>query len=59
MQSLRTNLEKLLADNLVLKMKLSNTIGDAGKAEVQDQFDSYKKLEIKVLEYIGMAKMHC
>ena len=59
MQSLRTNLEQLLADNLDLKMRLRNTIGDDGKSKVQDQFESYKKLELKVLEYIGMAKMHC
>ena len=25
----------------------------------QQQFKSYKDLELKVLEYIGMAKLHC
>lgn len=28
-------------------------------AIVQQQFRSYKDLELKVLEYIGMAKLHC
>lgn len=28
-------------------------------AIVQQQFKTYKDLELKVLEYIGMAKLHC
>lgn len=61
MQSLKISLEQMMADNLDIRAKLRNTIilNDDGKAIVRQQLESYRSLELKVLEYIGMAKMHC
>ncbi len=61
MQDLRFELADMLAKNEDLILKLRNRIllKEEVKSRVAQQFELYKKLELKVLEYIGMARMHC
>lgn len=61
LESLKQLLEDMRASNLELIKNFQNKalLADQGKASVKQQFESYKNLELKVLEYIGMAKMHC
>ncbi len=61
MDTLKRMLEESLIENKELIQKLHNKtlFADESKEIAQSQFESYKKLELKVLEYIGMARMHC
>ena len=61
MQGLRNDLAEMLSNNEDLIWKLKNKILliEEVKPRVAQQHELYKKLELKILEYIGMARMHC
>ncbi len=60
MEGLRNDLADMLSINEELIWKIKNKIllNEEVKPRISQQFDLYKKLELKVLEYIGMARMH-
>ena len=61
MDALKSLLENMLSNNheLIRSLRNRQILPDDSRKLVQKQFESYKSLELKVLEYIGMAKMHC
>ena len=61
LEALRFQLEDMRQRNQELMTKLNDRSLSANKSGnlAQQQFKSYKELELKVLEYIGMAKLHC
>ena len=61
MDSLKSHLENMLSNNndLINRLRERTLLPDEGRKLVQQQLESYRNLELKVLEYIGMAKMHC
>ena len=61
MESIKRHLDDMRSNNIELIANFQNSTlkSDQGRELVEQQFESYKNLEIKVLEYIGMAKMHC
>ena len=61
LDSLKGQLEDLRQRNqeLINKLHDRRLSGNSNDDLAQQQFKSYKDLELKVLEYIGMAKLHC
>lgn len=61
LDSLKFQLENLLQRNqeLISKYYRTGMPQEEGARIEQQQIRSYKELELKVLEYIGMAKLHC
>lgn len=61
LESIKQSLANLKNSNLEIIKALKNhtLIFDDAKDRIREQFDSYQSLELKVLEYIGMAKLHC
>ncbi|MGB5236067.1 MAG: hypothetical protein WBM43_00700 [Flavobacteriaceae bacterium] len=61
MESLKKHLDDMLGNNneLIGNLRSKSVLIKEGKVMVRQQFEAYKNLEIKVMEYIGMAKMHC
>ena len=61
MDSLKSLLENMLRKNheLIGNLRERKLLPEDSRNLVQQQFESYRNLELKVLEYIGMAKMHC
>ena len=60
MQSLKTNLASIRAVNEEIVRKLKERQADLNDpaSRVKAQITAYKELELRILEYIGMAKMH-
>ncbi|MGB5171470.1 MAG: hypothetical protein WBN69_08575 [Eudoraea sp.] len=44
---------------LINGLKDSSVYFEEAKSRISRQLETYNTLEIKVLEYIGMSKMHC
>ncbi len=61
MESLKQSLANLKNSNLeILKaLKDHSLFFEDAKERIKEQLENYKSLELKVLEYIGMAKLHC
>ncbi len=61
MESLKKHLDDMHGNNteLISNLRSRSMLLKEGKVLVQQQFEAYKNLELKVMEYIGMAKMHC
>ena len=61
MDSLKDPLENMLSNNqeLIQNLRERKLLPEDGRKLAKQQFESYRNLELKVLEYIGMAKMHC
>ena len=61
MESLKQSLSKLKNSNLeIIKALKDHTLFfEDAKERIREQLENYKSLELKVLEYIGMAKLHC
>ncbi|MGB5360809.1 MAG: hypothetical protein WBN20_09830 [Eudoraea sp.] len=61
LESLKHSLANLKNSNLEIIMALKDhtLFFEDAKERIREQLDSYKTLELKVLEYIGMAKLHC
>ena len=61
MDALKTHLENMLNKNqeIIQNLRERQLLPEDGRKLVKQQFESYRNLELKVLEYIGMAKMHC
>ncbi|MEN8788699.1 MAG: hypothetical protein ABF293_06250 [Flavobacteriaceae bacterium] len=61
MESLKSHLDDMHGNNteLISNLRSRSLLLKEGKVMVKQQFEAYKNLEVKVMEYIGMAKMHC
>ena len=61
MESLKNSLANLKNSNqeIISALKNHTLFFEDAKERIRDQFETYKALELKVLEYIGMAKLHC
>ena len=61
MESLKNSLSKLKNSNreIIMALKDHTLFFEDAKDRIREQFETYKALELKVLEYIGMAKLHC
>ena len=61
LESLKSHLENMLSNNqeLIRSLRERRLLPEDSRKHVQQQFESYRNLELKVLEYIGMAKLHC
>lgn len=61
LESLKQNLSNLKNSNLeIIKALKDHTMFfEDAKECIREQIENYKSLELKVLEYIGMAKLHC
>ena len=61
LDTLKSHLEHMLSNNqeIIQSLRERQLLPEDGRKLVKQQFESYRKLELKVLEYIGMAKMHC
>ena len=61
MDALKSHLEKMLSNNheLIRDLRERSLLPEEGRKLVKQQVESFRNLELKVLEYIGMAKMHC
>lgn len=61
MENLKHNLKSLKNSNqeMINALKNHTLFFEDVKDRIRQQLDSYKSLELKVLEYIGMAKLHC
>lgn len=61
LESLKQHLDEMHGSNMELILKFQNKtfMAEKAKALVQQQLESYKNLKLKVLEYIGMARLHC
>ncbi|UCD61717.1 MAG: hypothetical protein JSV59_03875 [Flavobacteriaceae bacterium] len=61
MESLKNSLSKLKNSNreIITALKDHTLFFEDAKDRIREQFETYKALELKVLEYIGMAKLHC
>ena len=61
LDSIKFQLEDLLKRNQeLLNTHNKNAMRQEEYSKIeQQQFKTYKELELKVLEYIGMAKLHC
>jgi len=61
MESLKNGLANLKNSNLeiISALKDHKLFFEDAKDRIKEQFETYKVLELKVLEYIGMAKLHC
>lgn len=61
MESLKNGLANLKSSNLQMinALKDHTLFFEDAKDRIREQFEKYKTLELKVLEYIGMAKLHC
>lgn len=44
---------------MIIALKDHTLFFEDVKDRIRQQLDTYKSLELKVLEYIGMAKLHC
>lgn len=43
---------------LIVGFQSNSSLLETDQDRISQQFEAYKNLELKVLEYIGMAKMH-
>lgn len=61
MENLKHNLKSLKNSNqeMINALKNHTLFSEDVKDRIRKQLDTYKSLELKVLEYIGMAKLHC
>ncbi|MGI9547209.1 MAG: hypothetical protein ACR2MM_08240 [Flavobacteriaceae bacterium] len=61
LEILKRHLDDMRGNNTELMQNFQDKtlLAEQGKTRLQQQIDSYKNLELKVLEYIGMAKLHC
>jgi hypothetical protein len=61
MEALKKHLDDMHGNNieLISNLQSRSMLLKEGKVMVKQQFEAYKNIEIKVMEYIGMAKMHC
>ncbi|MBT8180067.1 MAG: hypothetical protein KJO53_00620 [Eudoraea sp.] len=61
MESLKNGLANLKSSNLeiITALKDHTLFFEDAKESIREQLEKYKALELKVLEYIGMAKLHC
>lgn len=61
LESLKQSLANLRNSNLeIIKALKDHTLFfEDAKERIKEQFVNYKSLELKVFEYIGMAKLHC
>ena len=61
LDTLKSRLEHMLSNNqeIIQSLRERQLLPEDGRKLVKQQFESYRNLELKVLEYIGMAKMHC
>lgn len=61
LESLKIQLEDMRQRNQELMTKLHDKklLDNNSGSLAQQQVKSFKALELKVLEYIGMAKLHC
>lgn len=61
MEELKGHLESMYGNNadLIRNLRDRSVIPEESKDLVNRQFESFKNLELKVLEYIGMARLHC
>lgn len=61
MESLKQSLANLKNSNLeiIKALKDHSLVFENAKERIREQLENYKSLELKVLEYIGMAKLHC
>ena len=61
LESIKQHLDHMQSNNkeLIRRIQSKAVVADEGKTLAKQHFDLYKKLELKVLEYIGMAKLHC
>ncbi len=61
MESIKQSLENLKKSNLeiIRALKDHSLFYEEAKERILQQLETYKTLELKVLEYIGMAKLHC
>jgi len=61
MESLKRRLANLKNSNLeiIAALKEHTLFFEDAKDRIRQQIESYKAFELKVLEYIGMAKLHC
>jgi hypothetical protein len=60
MESLKNHLDNMYGNNqeLIVGFQSNSSLLEADQDRISQQFEAYKNLELKVLEYIGMAKMH-
>lgn len=61
MESLKQSLANLKNSNLeiIKALKDHSLVFENAKECISEQLENYRSLELKVLEYIGMAKLHC
>jgi hypothetical protein len=61
LESLKQSLANLKNSNLEIIMALKDhtLFFEDAKERIREQLVNYKSLELKVFEYIGMAKLHC
>ncbi|WP_297794791.1 hypothetical protein [uncultured Eudoraea sp.] len=61
MEILKRKLANLKNSNqeMIIALKDHTLFFEDVKDRIRQQLDTYKSLELKVLEYIGMAKLHC
>jgi hypothetical protein len=61
MESLKQNLTILKSANLeiIKTLKDRTPFFEDTRERIKQQLETYKTFELKVLEYIGMAKLHC
>ncbi len=61
MESLKKHLDDMHGNNieLISNLRSKSLLLKEGKVKVKQQFEAYKNIEVRVMEYIGMAKMHC
>jgi len=61
MESIKQSLQNLKNSNLeiIRALKDHSLFYEEAKDRILQQLETYKTLELKVLEYIGMAKLHC
>jgi len=60
MESLKNHLDNMYGNNqeLIVGFQSNSSLLETDQDRISQQFEAYKNLELKVLEYIGMAKMH-
>jgi CII-binding regulator of phage lambda lysogenization HflD len=60
MESLKNSLENLKNSNreIISALKDHKLFFEDAKERIREQLETYKALELKVLEYIGMARLH-
>lgn len=61
METIKQSLQNLKNSNLeiIRALKDHSLFYEEAKERILQQLETYKTLELKVLEYIGMAKLHC